>query len=106
MKFSQKNEINIKKNEKKQNNYFRRNTRRLDTPELMDETMNVKMMTSNAPLVSTPAGQHTVKESMEPISSYVCESRRRESDDPHNSNDGNNPDGKDEEVEIMIDPEE
>merc|ERR1712240_671687 len=90
------NKIHIKKNKKKQNNYFRRKTGRSDTPELVDEIMNGKMMTSNAPLVSTPAGQHTVKESMEPISSYVCAPRRRESDDPHNSNDGNNSDEKDE----------
>ena len=54
------NKDHIKKNEKKQNN-FRRNTGRSDTPELVDEIMDDKMMTSNAPLVSTPAGQHTVK---------------------------------------------
>ena len=69
---------------------------RSDTPDLVDKIMNIKMMTSNAPLVSTPAGHHSVKKSMEPISSYVGAPRRRESDDPHNSNDGNDPDEKDE----------
>merc|ERR1711873_157278 len=42
---------------------------RSDAPDLMDRIMKIKMMKSNAPLTSTPAGQYTVKKSMKPLSS-------------------------------------
>ena len=59
-----------------------------DTPDLMDRVMEIKMMKSNAPLTSTPAGQYTVKKSMKPISSLVGIPRRGGDDDPHDSDDG------------------
>ena len=43
----------------------------LDTQDLVDSIMELKMMTANAPLSSTPAGQYTVHKSMTPISTVV-----------------------------------
>merc|ERR1712163_37643 len=54
--------------------------------------MKIKMMKSNVPLTSTPAGQYTVKKSMKPLSSLVGAPRRGGGDDPHDSDDGSNHD--------------
>merc|ERR1711989_203307 len=66
-----------------------------DTPDLMDRVMKIKMMKSNAPLTSTPAGQYMVKKSMKPLSSLVGIPRRGGDDDPHDSNDGRDHDDDD-----------
>merc|ERR1711873_114527 len=68
---------------------------RLDAPDLMDRIMKIKMMKSNAPLTSTPAGQYTVKKSMKPLSSRVGAPRRGGGDDPHDSDNGSDHDDGD-----------
>ena len=68
---------------------------RSDAPDLMDRIMKIKMMKSNAPLISTPAGHYTIKKSMKPLSSRVGAPRRGGGDDPHDSDDGGNHDDGD-----------
>ena len=66
-----------------------------DTPDLIDRIMEIKMMESNAPLTSTPAGQYTVKKSMKPISSLVGIPIRGGDDDPQDSSNGRDHDDND-----------
>merc|ERR1712240_758254 len=67
----------------------------MGAPDLVDRIMRIKMKTSNAPLISTPAGHYTVKKSMKPISSRVGAPRRGGGDDPHDSDDGDDRDDDD-----------
>merc|ERR1712082_190845 len=40
---------------------------RSDAPDLVDRIMKIKMMTSNAPLISTPAGHYSSSNSLKPL---------------------------------------
>merc|ERR1712243_224373 len=49
---------------------------RSDAPDLVDRIMRIKLKTSNAPLISTPAGHYSVKKSIKPMLSRVGVPRR------------------------------
>merc|ERR1712240_934759 len=66
-----------------------------DVPDLVDEVMRIKLKTANAPLVSTRAGQYSVKKSMNPMSSRVGVPGRGGDGDPYDSDDEGDHDDRD-----------
>merc|ERR1712240_508271 len=66
-----------------------------DVPDLVDEVMRIKLKTANALLVSTRAGQYSVKKSMNPISSRVGGPGRGGDGDPYDSDDEGDHDDRD-----------